>query len=217
MEGWQDGGGARANPQGHRHRHRCLPSPPLASPHAKLPNCYRPVPPSSVPPLPPSLLPLVLAFLFLFILFVLLFDFPKLESLWLQRKEPCCPGTGRMGAGRGMAAPHGMSLSENSAPRGHRPAWWWPYDAATTVTLGGGRRRTPCPPHTKWVPAVAPRAPKIHRAVTKCCRSQRAGGGTRFAFGVGNPEGVDAGARRAARGPRRTGRCRPFHAPAAAG
>lgn len=63
VEGWQDGGGARANPQGHRHRHRCLPSPPLASPHAKLPNCYRPVPPSPVPPLPPSLPPSSLSFL----------------------------------------------------------------------------------------------------------------------------------------------------------
>lgn len=136
VEEWQDGEGARANPQGHRHCHRCLPSPPLACPCAKPPNCYRPVPPS---PVPPSLLSSSLSFLLflvLFILFVLLFDFPKLESLWLQRKEPCCPGTGGMGAGRGMAAPHGTSISEKSSPRGHRPAWWWPYDAATTLILG---------------------------------------------------------------------------------
>lgn len=69
-----------------RHSHYCLPSPPLADPCAKPPDCYRPVPPSPGP-FPPSL-SLFLAFLFVR-LFVLLFDFPKLESLWLQRKETC--------------------------------------------------------------------------------------------------------------------------------
>lgn len=50
-------------------------------------------------------------------------------------------------------------------------------------------------------PSCGPTSSKIHRAVTKCCPSQRAGGGTRFAFRMGKPEGVDA-----AQGLRRTGR-----------
>lgn len=56
-------------------------------------QCYRPVPPSPVP----YLLSSSLSFLLLFIFVCFVVYFPKLESLWLQRKEPCCLGVGGMG------------------------------------------------------------------------------------------------------------------------
>lgn len=96
--------GAHANPRGHWSPLSTLfPSPPLANPCAKPPVIGQYHLPQD-----PSLL-LSSYFLLFCLLFILLFNFPKLESLWLQGKETCYQG--RMGVGRGTAAPHGPCLS----------------------------------------------------------------------------------------------------------
>lgn len=160
VEGRQDGEGARANPQGHRHGHRCLPSPPLACPRAKPPDCYRPVPPS---PVPLSLLSSSLSFLLF--LFFCSFCFcclisQNLKAFGCRERSRAARGQAGWERAEGWQLPIGRLFRRTQLPGDTDQPGGGLNDAATTLTLGGGQRRTPCPPHTTWVPAVAPRAPK---------------------------------------------------------
>lgn len=99
---------------------------------------------------------------FFFCLFVLLFNFPKLESLWLQRKE-ACPQDG-VGAGRGQQIPMDLAFLGGCFCRGRVSSQGhMVVSRSPPQTLGRGHRTMLHPLPTKQVYlALGAQSTKIH-------------------------------------------------------